>query len=245
MRGGLVVVVVVLALGAVGCGGSPDGTGGDLDGDVTEPDGHIHLPDAGPPLTFETFADALARAHCAQYFSCCSAAELDDVFDGDPPADEAECVTIARVAFDADLSAVAKLIAAGDIVFDATAAAACVESFGGVGCSAFSDEYYAPSCLAAFVGQLDVGEACSFGPECATQLYCDDGTCAARAGVTESCKTASCQRGLYCDAGSVCRPALPNGSKCDSNDQCAGCECDSLGSGACGPPSPTCGQGAG
>lgn len=255
MRVVLGLVVAGLGLGASGCGDDDGGVrrdgGGDLDaGD--QPDGGPTL-DGGPPgLTFATFPDAMARAFCAQYFACCDGSERDDIFDGDPPADEAECVTILRVTFTNEYSEVGALIASGDIVFDPTRGAACVATFGDVACEAFTDEYYAPVCLAAFEGQQQDGDACSLSVGCAPLLYCGgDGTCAPRAAVTESCAAAPCAAGFYCDLEDICRPQVENGSSCTFDQACTSGFCDTIGTaqaaggGACAPPPPLCEVAAG
>lgn len=84
-----------------------------------------------------------------------------------------------------DPTAVQSGIAGGTIVFDATAAVACVAGLAAVPaptCSTFWQQgpAFPAACSTVFTGTVATGGACSSDFECAGQAYCGDaGTCTA------------------------------------------------------------------
>lgn len=223
------LVVLVIGLSLSGCpgknhtdGGMGDG-GTDFDGGVVA-DGSIEtncVDHAGgtvaSTLTVEAFQAAYLASICDTVFACPEYGD-DFTFLRGALVDAATCVTDMGVYFEDDATAVRAAITAGDVVYDAAAAADCIEALGA--CALWFTDVYdddvtrIPACAGVFVGQLGEKDACSLDAACGPGLHCVRGT----SGCDGSCE-ADASEGGECLDSSECGP----GQICsyDANDTCA------------------------
>jgi hypothetical protein len=153
--------------------------------------------------------------------------------------DQASC------AYDVDLRQARADIQSGKVIYDGTAAEACLDSFGARGCNLSEIFVSSAACQRAATGTLVDGAACGSGDQCVSKICeqasatcdtsttCCPGTCGpTRAAEGEDCSGGQgCVSGTYCDStgttqvckkraalGAACSPLLP----CLENLRCAG-----------------------
>jgi hypothetical protein len=219
-----------LMLLAVGCGG-----GGGSHG----------------PIALTDLGGELGASYCMKEFECCTDAEIKMDFGsftigGQPVTTEPQCemfyssVYNGLVGMDYMTS-----IANGRVVYDGTAAGACVGALDGLSCADFGAAAKLDNntgCMQFIVPQVDDGGACAQSYECksnncvgASTQPAKDGSCMAIPTMGQACDF-TCAPGLFCDftMNDTCQPGKPNGSTCSGNDNCASNFCDSSsGNGAC------------
>ena len=226
---------------AAACGGDDDDDDDDggsavdagprpVDAAVTEPDA---APDVGPSL--DELASPLAGALCPLLFECCSAGDLEEVFEdqSEPPADVAACATSLTPLLDEELSEIAEAVAGGRIGYDPARMAACLEVIPDGKCSSlsslFDDLFSFPGCAPPFTALVEVGEDCLSNEECKTG-YCpgrindEPGECAELPGEGEKCEF-DCADGFTCDVDSTCVPQRADGEVCEGEDECLSGSC--------------------
>jgi hypothetical protein len=126
---------------------------------------------------------------------------------------------------------------AGKIIYNGSAAAACLSTFSSLGCT-LSDLTSSPtqSCVDAIKGTVPDGGACFDAEECVSQrcnlsacagAMCCAGTCTATVPVGGACSLSGpgCADGAFCKRGAVgsagtCTPDIAAGQSCGSLDNC-------------------------
>jgi len=131
-------------------------------------------------LTPRIYIEQLVTLECQQAFACQSQypPNKQPSFANAWGTDLDDCVTTDRDYLDRD--AVDAGIAAGRITWDPAAAMTCLAAPGiPTSCSTlFNTDYdFAPSCIAALIGHVPDGGACTTGWECSSTSYCRNGTC--------------------------------------------------------------------
>jgi hypothetical protein len=207
-------VAAALAVLALGCGGS-SGSGG---------------------VSIDQFANQLAQALCAQNFKCCDASELT----GKTMAD---CVSTNGLLLGVLTSSISSSQSMGRASYSAPEAGACITAIRGLTCDDWKKGVPVnnqPTCADFITPKVASGGACQQDFECVGGGTCVgadsgsngnppmDGVCTPadpEAAVGESCATASCASGSYCDpATSTCKVQKGAGETCDPNgfaNECA------------------------
>jgi hypothetical protein len=214
------VCVLTIACSAAGPGNSPGASGGpDGGAPGTGPDGGALGSDGGgggpvgdSGLTTDQACTTAGMAVCGK-ISACSPFLLQENF-----GDVATCSR--RFA----LSCAAQLEAPGmpvgpDFVsacYAALAAGTCADYFAGV---------LPPACKPQPAGTRAVGDVCMSNWQCAndscrTTEGSQCGTCAALATVGQSCATADCEPGLFCNTNHYCHPYGAVGTACNTEHPC-------------------------
>jgi hypothetical protein len=149
-------------------------------------------------------------------------------------ASKQECIDLYdRVFSDAQLKAG---VGNGSITYDDGKAGDCVDALRGESCDdASKDARVLPqACKDAVHGNRKQGDPCYFGAQCTSQkctpptgtctMTCCAGTCAADppapAAIGQSCMTAACVDGSYCDATQTCVALIAANAACTSSTQC-------------------------
>lgn len=171
-------------------------------------------------ITAKDFPSAYAEAVCQPQAICRGAAAYL----------EQQCEQGAAALYGDDL---AKAIAKGASVFNATAAQTCLDGLHARGCDRTRPEVD-QACEQAVTGNVAPGAACSWIFECA-QGRCDPGApgacpakCGTVSGAGQSCADAPCdlRQGLRC-INNVCSTLKGVDDKCSSDSDCqAGLYCD-------------------
>lgn len=177
---------------------------------------------ACPPPVVEATADAFVDAELAWAERC-----SDGGFFG-----RAEPVGFAHVkaqSLAARRSVLEGIVANDNVVFDAAAAATCIEALSTASCVTntfgFADTAAVDACDGVLTGSVANGGGCALAIECAdTTASCfgtDEngcgGTCTPRAAIGEACTASDCVDGASCSEG-VCvalRPFVAAGEACD------------------------------
>jgi len=202
-------------------------------------------PGSGGSIPIGQLGTQYAAVFCHKVFTCCEPAERSDI----NANDEATCRTLVATDVNTNIANSQASIDAGRISYHGDLARRCVDTVSALSCAQWSgdDEYRRfPECLSVLEGTVMPGGACTTSGECRGGT-CDinagtAGTCVARAGLGESCTTASCLAGLACQFDTnTCMNPLPDGSPCLYNSDCANgfCETDASGAQMCAPPT-TC-----
>jgi len=158
-----------------------------------------------PPIALDDLGTKTAEGYCGQLYECCTAAELDTVFQNmnPKPANEAECAQSFKAFYDMDvLPGLKEAVEAGRIEFDGALAASC---FSKVTCATLDAEPD-PECANIFVGKVADGGECKSDDDCA--------------GATSVCAgDSSMQSGKCKTPGAV-------GTACEGGDECTSGYCD-------------------
>jgi hypothetical protein len=127
-----------------------------------------------------------------------------------------------------DCTTLAKEIAAGRVVYNATQATACAAAIGSATCAVF-DTPTPAACATVLTGQVANGGSCYLDEDCSTG-WCNStaslcpGTCQAFAQLNQSCASVSCAPGLACDSANTCKAESAANGTCPCQ---AGLWCDS------------------
>lgn len=203
--------------------------------------------DPPTPLALEDLAPTMADTFCELAFSCCTAMEQAQVFEGFPtlPKTAAECVPSIKAQFEMFILAGLKEgVDAGRLKYDATLAGSCVGKIEGQ-CSALLQDgpFDGGGCEKVFVGLVANGGDCAQGNECASA----DSTCVIAQGEKlgkcqaipkegEACPGFVCADGFVCGSVNmmdVCVKPKADGEACSSSIECVSEYCDFTG-GKCG-----------
>lgn len=156
----------------------------------------------GGDLAFEDLGDEFEAANCDFDVKC-----------GFQP-DDATCEE-SLVIDPAELDSLGNAIAAGTIIYDSGAAAACVEFISEQSCEFTGFNNDEDPCDDMFTGTVPVGGACNFDLECADGGDCEitDPNC----DPDVTCCTGTC--------GAAAPPPVAVGGSCESSDDCLDSYC--------------------
>jgi hypothetical protein len=150
-------------------------------------------------------------------------------------ADKAFCVAAYEQIFnDSSLTAG---VANGSISYDDKLAGECLDALGGASCDPSSqDNRVEPqACKDAIKGNRHMGDACYFDTQCSSDscnitntncgMACCAGTCNAdpptAVAIGQSCATAPCVDGAYCNSAQTCAALVAIGGTCTGDSDCA------------------------
>jgi hypothetical protein len=195
------------------------------------------------PIALTDLGAQLGTTYCMKEFECCTAAEIKMDFGsftvgGQPVTTEPQCETFYGGFYNALVSTdYMTSIANGRVIYDANAAAGCIDALDGLSCAEFGTGGKldnSTGCMQFIEPQVENGSACAQSYECksnncvgATTQPAKDGSCAAIPTAGQACDF-TCAPGLFCDfsMNDTCQPAKANGGACTSKDDCASDFCD-------------------
>ncbi len=212
--------------GGSGSGGKSGGSGGRSGGG-----GSVG------PLTIDRLAPELAQALCDGVFRCCKPADL--AF-----PDRATCESDMADSIASGLADVLRALAKRRAAYDPASAGACVDRLRGAGCReigallAGDVTSTVPGCESIVQGKVATKGVCDSDLDCVAGHFCGDG-CTRFPTAGQRCPDGRCAAGLFCsfNARETCVAKLPDGSPCDSTDECASGNCvfnPRSGRGVCG-----------
>lgn len=178
-----ILVLFAACAADVDDGGSTENPNPNTPGPGDDPNDPNDPPTPGGSMTAAEFLTAIGNKDCDDAFTCKASFPTDEgvTFDEVFGASATACYGDAAQYYNA--TAVQAAITAGKIVFDGTAAKACVDSFAAPTCSTYWTQGpdLADACGTAMVGKVATGGACAVDFECAGENWCDDATkkCAA------------------------------------------------------------------
>ncbi len=201
-----VVGGLFVAMALVSCGDSEDGGG------------------AYSNVSVEEMPAAIADAYCSLVEEC--APQFSSLL-----FKEEECRTLFTRTFeDESFNSLEAAINDGRVLYDSSAAAACINELKSAPCESLLDRSQ-PSCEAALQGTVARGDECSVDAECEGDSICvfsDNqcpGTCQGRLAAGEECNDDDrCQDGLICsEATGRCATPAGSGEACGGGvePQCA------------------------
>jgi len=185
----------------------------------------------------DDYWNELGTTHCQVMLACCTRAEYNDWWttsDGDV----FECEAAHQAPNNS--GTIRQSISEGRILFDETAAHACVTALATIGCSTFEQAYRFREtyCESPLIGTVSDGAQCFANEECAGGHCNNSNRCAPLLAENAPCTVGvdQCQAPLRCSAlaGGIdftCNLGRPAGSACVEDDQCADAWCKSASDG--------------
>ena len=190
------------------------------------------VPPTDHTIAIEDLSSTFAELYCSRAFNCCDSTELTDL----GYATEEACVSAEILSFEEDVMADAEAgIAAGTVVYDASAAGFCQVAMEAMNCSLGLDEGFEdPSCDGVFSGNVAIDSACFSYLECAADdswcgnddvcvttpaLVAEDGACSYESQLV-------CDVDLYCNDSDICTALPGDGETCYFNMCASGFACD-------------------
>jgi hypothetical protein len=142
-----------------------------------------------PPITVDMFLQQMAMTDCTEAFACMASFPTDsgDTFAQDYGASVSDCVTMEN-SFDPPAT-VASEIAAGKIMFDGSAAAACAAGITYASCTEYWTDGgdYPAACDTALVGSVADGGACLIDFDCSNfDSLCESSKCTVDTGTFQN-----------------------------------------------------------
>jgi len=192
-------------------------------------------PVGGGSIAEPDFADALAQALCAAVYRCCEPGDEVATALRRSYASEAECRTSSAAGARSELSRQTAAVAAGTVLYDASAAGRCVAAIESASCgpTLYGDAFqFSLDCYVAYTGTSDVGDACTDDVQCATpdggRADCTDGICVLNfryAALGEACgDPRTLCLDSYCGGG-TCKQRVAAGSPCTDPASCTSQTC--------------------
>ncbi len=232
--------------------GDDDDDGADAAPAAHEPDASTDpgfTPDGGAvpvdPLTIEQFFKAQAKDYCARFFGCCTAAEATQLFAGAQPpvTDAASCEMLLGAVNAFHASQIDGAVAAGQMTWDAAAAAQCLAAIEGTSCADFArvatlTEISEMSLCAAHqpvhgtvVNDMPCTDYLQGGGSCQGG-YCEKGTvtgmevftCKPLPALGQPCPEYQCATGSFCESA-TCKAPKPDGQSCQGGEECTSHGC--------------------
>jgi len=187
-----------------------------------------------------------ATAICGKVYECCQPAEVPSGHSFAP--DLATCQTNFRTSLEGTVKGLKAEEARGRLTYHGDRLAECLERWKSATCGSLKSDTTSafPPCDAYVEPRVAIGLSCRMnesciGGQCSGQSEEADGLCVAFVAESQSCDTAPCGRGLYCDGAKVCRALKGEGAACNFNFECASGGCNGrpadggTGTGTCGP----------
>ncbi len=202
---------------------------------------------SGGPIALDAFAGEFSKLYCDRIFTCCDAAERDQVLEllSPKPKDEQECATAFSLFFSFFLTEQKESVAEGRQTYDGAKAASCIAKTKDtcVGLAGNDLLETDPECDAIFVGKVADGGACTNDEDCSAEgSICKEDVCAPLSAEGQPCEfSLDCQEGLECAFGGPnsdkCVKPQPNGQMCSGSAECESGYCDFV-SNACAAKKP-------
>lgn len=190
--------IAVVIVGVLGCKG---GSGGSI-----------------PP---DELGEALIDALCGRFVRC-------GVIE-----DQAACLDLFGGQIDTSIVELENAIANGTVLYDGVATARCLDAFEQQSCDETSESVRVEpqACDDAIRGTVADGGGCFIATQCISRECnipscpgaCCEGTCdptVAEAQLGESCVTALCAEGAFCNGTDVCEALLAAGQPCTGDNEC-------------------------
>lgn len=198
----------------------------------------------GGSIAIDQMPAETSGAICTKVYECCTAQEIPSGSSFGP--DQATCMTTLEGNLDGRVFAIKAEEGRGRLTYHGDRLAECLDRWRTSTCQALKstststfppcEDYVQPKVAAGMNCRID--ESC-IGGRCRGQTLEADGVCAAFVAEGESCASAPCGVGLYCDTANFCRRSKGDGAACNSNGECGSGGCnnrpDGGGAGTCGP----------
>jgi hypothetical protein len=179
-------------------------------------------------LTLDRFGGEASRVICDKAYSCCTTMELTQHMDYG--GGRAACGDKTKQSLDGWAATIEVERAKGRLTYDPGLARTCFDSYAAASCEQHKrnpsllacDNFVAPKTAPG--SPCRANESC-MGGGCMGATFEHDGVCAAFVTAGDSCASAPCAKGTFCDGAKICRQVKVDGEVCNLNVECqsAGC----------------------